>query len=81
MCAATQQVTEFAAIPLCSDIGILLVDSRGLKQRLVPSPKHNLERMQKLLPQLVRLLSLRSASSASFRRMWCVWGCAEISES
>ena len=32
------QATQFAEIPFSADVGIMLVDSKALRQQLLPSP-------------------------------------------
>jgi len=47
------QKDEFGAIPVSADIGILFVDSRDLKQHLIPSPHLCLMALKALMPRIM----------------------------
>ncbi len=48
------QITEFSAMRLGAEIGIVYVDSSKLKELLLPSPKHCRKEIEKLLPAIVK---------------------------
>ena len=41
-------------LPSCTDIGLLQLDSKAIKQALLPSPKQFNDRIEKLVPQVTK---------------------------
>jgi hypothetical protein len=51
------QFASFQEIPFSADVGIVLVDSKAMRMKLLPSPSRCLAAIQQTLPVLMRKLS------------------------
>ncbi len=51
------QLTNFQDIPFSADVGIVLVDSKDLRVKLLPSPHRCLEAIRTMLPVLMKQMS------------------------
>jgi hypothetical protein len=52
-----EQASQFQGIPFSADVGIVLVDSKLLRQALLPSPSRCLSAIQAVLPVLMKRMS------------------------
>ncbi len=51
------QSSSFSTIPMSADVGIVLVDSKGMRAKLLPSPGSCLAAIQSVLPLLMKTRS------------------------